>query len=187
MKLRLPLSAVAIATVLALAAPAYAQNTATGDTPDLEVGVGYQFTHTTGDAGDSFPLGFAVDAAKRYRQFAIAGEFGWSRDSAEVPGVSISSSFIHFGVGPRLMIPAERFRPYVQFLLGLSHLGYSQEIGGIEDDDSINAFMIQPGGGVNISMGSNWGVFGDFAFRRSFFENDGSNQVRLYFGARFGM
>jgi hypothetical protein len=43
---------------------------------------------------------------------------------------------------------------------------------------------IQPGGGVNFVIGDGWSLFGDVAYRRSFFENNGSNEIRFLVGAR---
>jgi hypothetical protein len=168
--------------------PVAAQTTAE---PTFELGAAYQWLHVTGDEGDSFPFGLAVDAARYWGPLGLAIEGGWSRDSAEVPaigevpGVSVSSNWFHAGAGPRFAVRTPgAFRPYVQVLLGFSTIRSSVDITGVgEDSDSTTAFMIQPSGGVTMVLGDGWGLFGDIGYRRSFFDT-GSNEVRVLFGAR---
>lgn len=180
-----------------MAAPAQAQSTTTNPNPAWEAGGGYQFLHATGDAADTLPSGLAGDfAVYKWGSLGLAGEFGWSHDSAQIQGNSITTNWYHLGGGPRFSFPGhERVRPYAQLLAGASILRGHIDLTGLPQQDvNQTGFMLQPGAGVNIQMGPRWGVFGDVAYRRSFFGDDdatididegGSNEFKLYFGVRF--
>ena len=129
--------------------------TSTFEPPLFEFSVGYQFLRINGASTDNtFQNGFAIDGARYYGPFAIVAEVGWSTDSTSVPGVEVSSGFLHVGAGPRLLFVGQgRIRPYVQVLGGLSRASFDSEIriGDqiVEDiDETDSAFMVQPGGGI---------------------------------------
>ena len=177
----------AAAVLISSASSAAAQ--ASGTTFDL--GAAYQFLHIDRDEdGQSFPFGVVIDAARYWGALGLAAEGGWAYDSTEFDdrsvfaGLSAKTSFLHAGAGPRFALRSpRRVRPYAQVLFGFSTVRF-----GIEDlDNSEAAFMIQPGGGVTFMMGDGWGLFGDVAYRRSFFENNGSNEIRVLVGARMSL
>jgi hypothetical protein len=184
--------AAAAAVLMGSASSAAAQGSAT----TFDVGAAYQFVYRTArelavdgnDDGQSFPVGVAIDAARYWGALGLAVEGGLAYDSTEFSdrrsvfaGLSAKTTFFHAGAGPRLTVRRPgRVRPYAQVLLGVSSVRF-----GIEDlDNRQTAFMIQPGGGVNFLMGDAWGFFGDLAYRRSFFENSRSNEIRSLVGAR---
>lgn len=177
--------------VIGLPTSARAQASATTAGPTFDLGAAYQFMYAGGDEkGQSFPVGLAINAARYWGAVGLAAEGGWAyhsegfdRSLSPFQGLSAKTNFFHAGVGPRFAArSAGHVRPYVQVLLGVSTTHFS-----IEDTDSGNtqtAFMIQPGGGVNLVTGDGWGVFGDVAYRRSFFEDSGSNEIRVLVGVR---
>jgi hypothetical protein len=186
--------------VLGTASPARAQVTGTFlDLPSTEVGLGLQLLHVGGDASNTYPLGFNIDVVRNRLiagQFGLVLEGGWVRDSTDVPGVSVSASYMNFGAGPRFEIlrDPERVRPYVQILGGLSHARFSSEFDTTELDDveeSDTAFMLQPGVGFTIDGGGRWGLTGSLDYRRAFFDEgpglgfSNTNEFRVFFGARY--
>ena len=176
--------AAAAAVLIGSASSAAAQASGTTANPTFDLGAAYQYLHVTGDEGDSFPFGLAVDAARYWGPLGLAAEGGWEYDSAEVPGIEISSNFFHAGAGPRFAVrTSARVRPYAQILFGFSTIRFSSDVDGVTVSDNESAFMLQPGGGVNFVMGDGWGLFADVAYRRSFFD-DGSNEIRFLLGAR---
>jgi hypothetical protein len=69
-------------------------------------------------------------------------------------------------------------------LIGYSRISGSVSVNGASVEDSANAFMFQFGGGATVRLGSNFGVFGDLSYRRSFFDN-ATDEFQVYLGARF--
>ena len=196
-KNRMSILAATLSALLGVAVPAGAQAvTTTVAAPIFEFSAGYQFLNVSGqNTSDSYPMGFALDGAKYRGAFGIVGEFGLSRDSADVPGVSVRSSFLHIGGGPRLLFVRESaVRPYVQVLGGVSRAKFTTEIdtAGVvqEQEVSDTAFMVQPGAGLTFVMGNAWGLFGSVDYRRSFFDEgpglgySNTNEVRVFIGAR---
>ena len=167
---------IAAVLFIGFALPVAAQTPA----PGPEVGVGYQLLHVPGDNSD---FGFNVDiAVPRNEVWSIIGELGWSRFEEDVDGNGdlddASADVLHFGGGARFNWP---FTPRVT--------GYVQAIAGIEraagEFDTDFAFMLQPGGGVVVSVGDRWGVFVQGDLRPVFFREELDEQSRLVIGARF--
>ena len=191
MKKRVSTLAAVAAVVLGLTGSASAQAVGTTTAPTFELAAAYQYLHVSvsgeddTDVSNSFPFGLAVDAARYWGPLGLVAEGGWATDSAEVPGLSVTNNFFHIGAGPRFALhTAGRVRPYVQVLVGASILRGSVEEEGFPDiSDTESAFMVQPGVGATFVMGDGWGLFGDVAYRRSFFDT-GSNEIRVLFGAR---
>jgi hypothetical protein len=192
MKKRVSTLAAVAAVLLGVAGSASAQAVGTTTSPTFELGAAFQYLRVSvegeGDedgASNSFPFGLAVDAARYWGPLGIVAEGGWANDSADVPGFSVTSNFYHFGAGPRFALhTAGRVRPYAQVLVGASILPGRVEEDGVPDiSDTSSAFMVQPGVGATFVMGDGWGLFGDVAYRRSFFDT-GSNDIRVLFGAR---
>jgi hypothetical protein len=187
--------AAAVVCVLAVASPARAQLV---EVPPAEIGLGLQVLRVGGDAANTYPLGFNVDVVRNRVLGELLGltfEGGWVRDSTDVPGVSVSSSYLHFGAGPRfqLLRDSGRVRPYVQILGGISHARFSSDFDTPLFDDveeSDTAFMLQPGVGVTIDNGGTWGLTGSVDYRRGFFDAgpglgfSNTNEIRVFFGAR---
>lgn len=182
----LTLSAVLI---FAFASPGFAQGTTTMTTnPTYELSAGYQYLHMP---DMSFPFGLAVDAAKHYGNLGLVGDVGWSRRSNDDLDDS-STNMFHFAAGPRwTRMGVGRAWPYAQVLVGaaVGRTGFG-DTAGVDDSDTDAAFMLQPGVGVTMVSGDGWGVFGQFDYRRTFFDepddtdNSINNQFRVYFGLR---
>ena len=176
--------------VLAFASKGFAQapTPATTTSPTYELSAGYQFLHLP---DQSFPFGFAIDAARHSGNIGLVGDIGWSRHSDEVGSVDVSTNMFHFAAGPRWTgFGGGRAWPYVQVLAGAAVARSSSDFAGVDGSNTDTAFMLQPGVGVTFIGGDGWGVFGQFDYRRTFFdEPDGTddsvnNQFRVYLGLR---
>jgi hypothetical protein len=182
--------------------PAAAQSTAQ-ETPFLEVSAGYQLLHVGGgDSGNTYPVGFSVAGARYFsgRPLGLVAELGWSRDSTDVPGISVKARYFHLGGGPRFLVLRDgTLRPHVQVLAGLSRASFGTDISlpgspATSFDDSDTAFMVQPGVGVTINRpDSRVGLALAVDYRRAFF-NEGAglgfsdtNEFRFFVGVRFGI
>ena len=167
-----------------IAVPASAQ-----DAPAVDLGVGYQWLHAPDQA---YPLGFNLDVSGALTDSVRwVGEFGWSRDSEEDAdfGVDASLTATSFAAGVRWAPPTAAYRPYAQVLLGAHRDGFNVDtdvVGTLLDGSETN-FMLQPGVGVTMPVGSNWGLFGQADWRRIFYEGEGQNDFRLVVGARFDL
>jgi hypothetical protein len=174
--------------VLVAAAPAVALGALAGPSV-FELTAGYQVLRvSTGGSTNTHSAGFAIDGARYFNQYALVAELGLSSDSTEVPGTSLSSSYLHVGGGPRILfVPDGRLRPYIQVLAGVAHGSSTTEQGAVSVERSDTAFMVQPGLGMTIVMGRAWALVGAIDYRRSFFSGAGftnSNEVRGLLGVR---
>ena len=146
-----------------------------------EATVGYQLLHIP---DETFPAGFNVDVAGTMNNgWALVGEFGFSKDDQNEPGVTGKLKFLHYGVGPRWQFAGTRARPFAQVLAGGVHTDADTNL----TDDSDNAFMLQPGAGVVWQIGPGWGAVGQLDYRRVFFKEEGENEWRMVLGLRFGL
>jgi hypothetical protein len=187
MRLSLRIAALAAIALAIAAAPAAAQ------TPKTEVSVGYQALHVP-DLW--FPAGFAVDGAYNLTdQVGVVGEFGWSHKSASADaGVASAEGSLNaytFAGGVRVSGRGySSVTPFAQVLLGGLHATGSASVtaGGfsVGVSDSTTEFMIQPGAGVVVPVGDNVGVVGQIDYRRVFFQSQGENEYRIFFGIRVG-
>ena len=193
----------AAALILAAALPARAQFATAQQVPFLELSAGYQLLHVSGgDEGNTYPLGFAIGGTRYLggRPFGITAELGWSRDSTEVPGFSVSANYFHIGAGPRFVVVRDgNIRPHVQVLGGLSRASFGTDITlpgetptSVEGSDT--AFMLQPGVGVTFGgVDSRVGLALGIDYRRAFFDEGAglglanTNEVRFFLGVRFGI
>jgi opacity protein-like surface antigen len=176
------LAALIAVIALGTTSPAAAQ------TPTYELSAGYQFTHIT---DQSFPIGFAVDAARNWESFSLVAEGGWAFDSGSDNALNLDEHFNlwHLGAGARVSGRQNpRVTPFGQVLAGWLQARASVEVAGVDVSDSSNHFMVQPGGGVSIQAGDGWAIVGSFDYRRVFIDDDddddGENQFRIFFGAR---
>jgi hypothetical protein len=171
MKLRLPLSALAMAAALFMAAPASAQVT---DIPLYEVGIGYQLVRS-GEVCDegiitetcvpdrAFPFGLNGDVVRNFGAYGlgVVGEIGFSRDSEG----DVSFGMWNFGAGIRWTGRNNpRIAPYGQLLIGVVRSSLSDDETNF--DASTTDFMVQPGGGVNFLVNERVKVFGQVDLRR---------------------
>lgn len=193
--------AAAAAVVMGLAAPAAAQVTTTSAqaAPYLEFAVGYQVLHRGGDNSSTYPLGVAFDGGRYWGPYGLVAEVGWSRDSTDVPGISVSSNYLHVAGGGRFLIVRDaRIRPHLQVLGGISRATFSSETevpGGlpIEVEGSDTAFMLQPGIGVTFATSEAVGFAFALDYRRAFFDEGAglafgdTNEIRFFFGVRFSI
>jgi hypothetical protein len=188
MRLSLRIAALAAMSLMIAAAPAAAQ------TPQSEVSVGYQALHVP-DLW--FPAGFAIDGAYNLTdQVGVVGEFGWSRKSASADaGIATAEGSLNaytFAGGVRVSGRGYApVTPFAQVLVGGLHASGSASIsaGGVTvgASDSTTEFMVQPGAGVVVPVGTNVGVVGQIDYRRVFFKNAGENEYRIFAGIRLGM
>lgn len=185
--------AAAAAVLIGSASSAAAQASGTTANPTFDLGAAYQFLHVGGvdeSEGQSFPFGLAIDAARYWGALGLAAEGGWAYDSTDYDdevnplAVTGKTNYFHAGAGPRFAVRSPgRVRPYAQVLFGFSTVHSSLD--DIEDSGNTDtAFMLQPGGGVNFVVGDGWSLFGDVAYRRTFWEDSGTNEIRFLIGAR---
>jgi hypothetical protein len=174
--------------VLGFASTGFSQPAATTDTPTYELSAGYQFLHLP---DQNFPFGLAIDGARHFGRIGLVGEVGWSRDSEDELGVDLTTNMFHFAAGPRWTgFGSGRAWPYAQVLVGAAVAHASLDIDDEDESDTETAFMIQPGVGVTFVAGDGWGVFGQFDYRRTFFdepddtEDSINNQFRVFVGFR---
>jgi hypothetical protein len=174
--------------VLGFASTAFSQTAATTNLPTFELSAGYQFLHVP---DQNFPFGLAIDGARHFGPLGVVGEIGWSRDSEEDLDVELTTNMFHFAAGPRWTgFGAGRAWPYVQVLVGAAVAHASLDIDDEDESETETAFMIQPGVGVTFVAGDGWGVFGQFDYRRTFFdepddiEDSINNQFRVFVGFR---
>lgn len=189
----------ALALVVGLAAPSGAQVTGAQAAPFLEFSVAYQVLYRGGDDSSTYPLGFSADGARYYGPLGIVAELGFSRDSTDVPGVSVSSNYLHVAGGGRyLFIRDARVRPHVQILGGIARASFTSEFDvpgttPTEIDVSDTAFLLQPGVGVTLVTGEAVGVTFGVDYRRAFFDEgaglgfSNTNEVRFTVGVRFSI
>ena len=178
------------AFVLGFASNGFSQaaSTMTTTSPTYELSGGYQFLHLP---DQSFPFGVAIDGARHYGHFGLIGEIGWSRHSDDTFDTDVSTNMFHFAAGPRWTgFGSGRAWPYAQVLIGAAIGRTGAEIGGVEENDTEAALMLQPGVGATIVGGDGWGVFGQFDYRRTFFDEPDdvdesiNNQFRVFVGLR---
>lgn len=169
------------ALVLGVTVPASAQSTTTS--PTFELSAGYQFFKTTGDFDQSYPLGFAVDAARNFGNLGVVAEGGWSYDSEDLN----DSKFNLFTLAGGLRWTGRKSPkvwPYAQVLAGAAIGHSSATVLGEDLSDTETNFLLQPGAGVNFVVGDGLGVFGAVDYRRIFVEDQGVNGFRVLVGLR---
>ena len=180
--------AAAAAVLIGSASSAAAQASGTTANPTFDLGAAYQFLHVGGgddeSEGQSFPYGLAIDGARYWGSLGLAAEGGWAYDSSGDDVFSTKTNYFHAGAGPRFAVRSPgRVRPYAQVLFGFSTVRFS--IDDVDDSaETDTAFMLQPGFGVNFVVGDGWSLFGDVAYRRTFWEDNGTNEIRFLVGAR---
>jgi len=166
-----------LSLVLMLGSPAYvaAQNKL------FELGVGYQFVNRDDDL--SFPFGVTVDfAGGLTERFALLGEFGWARRSAQQFGFRDLRTPLHAGGGVRWTVTRNhRFQPFAQAIVGVQRDRIEIESFGV--DSELN-FLVQSGGGLAVRFASHLDLFGGVDFRRVFHEIESTNAMRLTVGVR---
>ena len=165
------LPGLAIAMALIGSTPAAAQN--------VDVSAGYQFARLSqGGSGETFPYGWYVDVAGTVRPMvALVGEVGGVYKSNS----GVTAHEYSYQGGVRVFSTMNPMvTPFGQVLLGGSTAG----VGG----SSVNAFSVQPGGGVDIKVTTSVGVRIAADYRRVFFSDTnggGENDVRVALGLVF--
>jgi hypothetical protein len=151
----------------------------------INLGVGYQFTHFSGDGfSDNAPAGFFVDVTGKLPNKSGMIAWNWLGEVSGAYKSETGATFHNytFGGGVRGswdMNP--QAMPFVQVEVG----GVNQGGGG----DSSNAFMVDLGGGVKIPMmGKKFSIVGKVDYVRAFFSDangGGENIVRVGGGVVF--
>jgi hypothetical protein len=165
-------AAAVVAITMAVGSPAYAQ------TAKTDLSAGYQLAELSQNGfADVFPYGFYVDLSRIVRPtWAVIGEFGGVYRSAD--GVTVHEYTYQGGVRYfSRMNP--RWTPFGQALVGRATAGG----GGL---DSVSAFTVQLGGGVNGRVTRRLSVRIAVDYRRVFFSETqgggGENDLRLGLG-----
>jgi hypothetical protein len=155
----------------------------------VEASAGYQVLHIP---DETYPFGINLDVSTGVtRNLKAVGEFGWARDSQDLPGGNSTLNFVNLGGGARWSLKSatvagtRSVEPYVQFLLGAVHAGADIDINGSSVSSGTWAFMLQPGAGVTVPFTPVVGLMGQVDYRRAFFDN-GENEFRFIVGVRVG-
>jgi hypothetical protein len=165
-----------LVAIISVATPVLAQERA-GD-----VAIGYSVLHDS-DAEETFPMGWLFAGGVNLgSNVALVGEAGGNYKTVDVLGTDVNLRVHTFLGGIRVQNHQPKVMPFGQVLVGLAHMGVS----ALGEGDSANGFAVQPGGGVDIPLGSRMGarVQGDFRMIRS--EGDTSNEFRIGVGLVFG-
>jgi hypothetical protein len=191
MLIRLSRVVITIGLLLTLGSVSEAQTpgASIADTPTFEVAAGYQFLHVP---DQNFPFGLNLDGVRHWGNLGLAAEAGWAHGSNDDAGFDISINMWNFGAGPRWtgFRSGRNWWPYAQVLGGLAVAHASAEIAGVDESETENAFLLQPGVGATFIGGDGWGVFGQVDYRRTFFEEEDdsdssiNNGFRIFIGAR---
>ena len=154
---------------------------------------GYQFSR----AGDrTLPIGWSADiAANLTGTWSIVGEVSgaYRTDGDEDLGVDVWLSVHSFGTGARWSSrAATRIIPFLQVLVGAARAAAVADIADTTVGDSSTNVMLQPGGGVHVTMTVTLGLVGQVDYRRVFVEDaedsgSGANQLRVFVGVRVGL
>jgi hypothetical protein len=185
-----PLHLVLAAGLILGAASTAAAQGAAQPTPTWELSAGYQFLHLP---DQNFPFGINLDGAQHFGRMGLVAEAGWARHSDEVGDFEASTNMWSFGAGPRFTgFNPGRAWPYAQVIVGavVAHSSIDDDAFDEDLSDTQTSFMLQPGVGMTFVAGDGWGIFGQFDYRRTFFEEpddvDSSinNQFRIFVGAR---
>ena len=181
------LAAVIVGVGVGASSPAVAQS------PRFEPAFGYQLLHVTDDPGTTFPFGLAADLALSGGASGFVLEAGWSKRSEGVEPDDVRFNFWHVGAGYRWTLRKHpRVWPYAQALLGGAFHDISGEVAGTDQSDTTNHWMVQPGGGVTVRLGTGLGIFGALDYRRVFLNEDEEgdsrlNEIRVFVGVRLGV
>ena len=153
----LPKAALPVITALLLAAPSllYAQGVQDAPTP-FYAGGSFIITHPQGQFGEYVGTGFGGSGHFLFQPgatgvFALrldAGFVNYGRETKRVPfsstvggrvsvDVSTNNNIALFSVGPQLMLPDGRFRPYVNGNIGLSYFFTQSSVDNIVGGEAL--------------------------------------------------
>lgn len=167
--------AAGVFALFSVATPVAAQEN-TGD-----VAFGYSILHDS-DLEETFPMGWLVaGGATLSSNVAVVGEAGGNYKTVDFLGTDVNLRVHSFLGGLRFQERRTKVMPFGQFQVGLVHRAASL----LGEGDSANDFALQPGGGVDIPLGSSMGarVQADYRIIRS--EGETSNEFRVGFGLVF--
>jgi hypothetical protein len=165
--------------------------TATAQFPRFEAAGGYQLVQTD---EQTLPVGWSADvAANLTRSWSMVAEAGgaYNRVPDQDLGSDVSLAIQSYGAGARWSLRRAAIVPFVQMLAGVTRLDARAEVRGATIGDSSTWFMLQSGGGVNVSVHQGWGIVGQVDYRHAFAnEDEGSaseaHQFRALVGVRVG-
>lgn len=150
--------------LLAVPMPALAQ---------WSVAAGYQALHLP---DNWLTTGVNLDVARGVSgPWSIVGEFGVANDGGDDLGDGFS--IFNFGGGVRWSPRRGGVVPFAQLLAGVQR--------STSETDKDTAFMLQPGGGVFVPVGEQWGLSGQIDYRPVFYREDTVNEVRFVIGGRW--
>src|SRR5258705_645796 len=165
---------VMIVALASVAAPAAAQNA-----PILQVGGGYSFLRPQ-DAG------VTLDGWNAALDGSVRGPVGFTTEiSAYSKTLSVfdektSVRLLAFVAGPRVTPRARGvLRPFAHVLVGVAH----GSVDSFGERTSVNGFLVQPGGGVDVMLLRSLSLRVGADARRLWFEGEGENEFRMNFGA----
>ena len=160
-----------------------AASTASAQTEKGNVAVSYSILHDS-ELEETFPTGWLFAVTGNLNDiFAIVGEIGGNYKSIDVLGTDVNVRVHSFLGGIKFQNAASpKVVPFAQLLVGESVFNAS----ALGEGGTDNAFSVQPGGGVDISVARNFAVRvqGDFRINRA--EGETFNEFRVAFGGVFG-
>lgn len=167
--------AAGVFALFSAAAPVAAQERA-GD-----VAFGYSILHDS-ELEETFPMGWLVAGGTNLdNNFALVGEAGGNYKSVDVLGTDVNFRVHTFLGGIRVQERRTKVMPFGQFQVGLARMSASV----LGEGDRSNGFAIQPGGGVEIALGSSMGARLQADYRMIRSDGETGNEFRVGFGLVF--
>jgi len=167
--------AAGVFALFSVATPVAAQEK-TGD-----VAFGYSVLHDS-DAEETLPMGWLVAGGMNLgSNFALVGEAGGNYKSKDVLGSDLDMSVHSFLGGIRVQDRRAKVMPFGQFQAGVAH----GSVSFLGESESSNNFALQPGGGVDIALGSSMGARVQADYRMIRADGGTVNEFRFGFGLVF--
>jgi opacity protein-like surface antigen len=138
----------------------------------------------TDNGGATFGGGMQFGAGR----LIFAAEVGYLTlsDDFDESGVDVDSSGLSIDLNAHYLFPlanSPRFTPYVLGGLGILRYSVSDEVNGVESEDSDTNAGLNVGGGLRIAGGTNWGIRPELKF---LIADDTSTRISVGFYYSFG-
>ncbi|HJR59953.1 MAG TPA: outer membrane beta-barrel protein [Vicinamibacterales bacterium] len=179
MRSRALLAPIVVLTLLAVAAPAAAQ-----DEPRFTVAGSYTILNDS-DLEETFPVGWLLAVTRNLNStFSLVGEMGGNYKTLELGGDDIDFKVHAFLAGVRVRSARANVIPFAQVLAGVANGSVS--VPGTGESDSSNGFAVQPGAGIDFNFTPSAGLRLQADYRLIRDEGENTNQFRFAAGIVFG-
>lgn len=144
------------------------------------------FTGTFADRNFHLLNGWEGSAAyKTNRWFGIAADLSGFHVSYTFPGLDSyapRARSLSYLFGPQISLPLARITPFAHFLLGATHINYSNglDCGRLCAPTSANSFTYAAGGGVDVTLAKHLALRGQADLLHSGFSNSDNQLTYKY-------